>query len=852
MSHQRLKASGYMTHNIPTVLEESGEDNLDLDMKRKVCVVGLMPSYGSIVLNILNKMNCDVVYSETGVDYMKEPGVTFLCWRFDDPIFTTLCSADCLILGPTLILQCAGDPQLPLIEKRRPVYTQSLRGMRFVMSGFQNDQVKRCVDMIHFMSGSARQKLTQKEVLIATSVTCSKYLEATTINSTILSFEFIEYCWSRKDDEDFQAREVIDRFRLKCFVGLTICFVDFYDREAEEMKRLARENGAIVVGPASDATHYVYRTEKSLAECRGCYPDHGKHVLIEWFHRSIKLGCCAAENIVPMTNSISNHTTLTDRTLTPTQQNGRRRALNTIPDPSNSPMPSGATPSTSAASFAYVTNSSHSKSSLDNLENSTSGLLDRSADQLDGGGLPKTKRFKVFCELLDTEQNYVDVLHLILMNFKKPLENQLPDLASRRLMNNMFSRIEPLYHVHCAILSSLKALAGPNFREWKEEKLIGQVYATPKKDLLERYVSYMNVYDQIKISLDELMKDPTAAPLIRDLERCPECKKCSLRDLLIRPVQRLPSVVLLLKALKKATDKSLSDYKWLEVAISSVDEVLTQSNLRRQQTDVMIKSMECVNEIEGIPAQYVQASREFVRKIDLIVLGAGGLLSKYKGKMLTFFLFTDTVLVAKNRVGTHRDSTTSLAMSSSAQNLNNTSHSHLNMSMSMMGNRSTLGRTSSFLGSIRHPPKKPFRYVDGLMFMAFRLFLATQDKGVFFIKIRDQKADEFCAFQVAGETDVREATTFFNDLVHLINANTTRNVSIHNALEVLDKNEGCFLDTEDMEFMRKTLNNAHTETGNPLQRSQSQLRRAVSSVSVQLQRMTSRSRFNESVSALPR
>ncbi len=55
----------------------------------------------------------------------------------------------------------------------------------------------------------------------------------------------------------------------------------------------------------------------------------------------------------------------------------------------------------------------------------------------------------------------------------------------------------------------------------------------------------------------------------------PECGRQTLTELLIRPVQRLPSVMLLLKELMKRTDRSLPDHTNLHNAIETLEEVMT-------------------------------------------------------------------------------------------------------------------------------------------------------------------------------------------------------------------------------------------------------------------------------------
>lgn len=195
------------TSGLVLVLEESGEDTLEPVPTRRVCVVGTMPSHGATVLNALvsacdhvvalglpmlrqinlsycschfrsfqNRMNCEVVYSESGAEYLNQlETVTFLCWSFETAEFRALCDKGAKILGPTLVKQWSGDRVLPLVEKGRPCYSQCMHGLRFSLSGYGPAEVKKYVDLIHYMKGSARQKFSDKDVLIANSVLCTKY-----------------------------------------------------------------------------------------------------------------------------------------------------------------------------------------------------------------------------------------------------------------------------------------------------------------------------------------------------------------------------------------------------------------------------------------------------------------------------------------------------------------------------------------------------------------------------------------------------------------------------------------------------------------------------------------------------
>ena len=70
---------------------------------------------------------------------------------------------------------------------------------------------------------------------------------------------------------------------------------------------------------------------------------------------------------------------------------------------------------------------------------------------------------------------------------------------------------------------------------------------------------------------------------------------------MIRPVQRLPSVILLLRELLKVTKSGNPDVAWLRCALETLDYVLSQSNERRQQSDQHSRILDVANNIDDFP-----------------------------------------------------------------------------------------------------------------------------------------------------------------------------------------------------------------------------------------------------------
>jgi len=131
------------------------------------------------------------------------------------------------------------------------------------------------------------------------------------------------------------------------------------------------------------------------------------------------------------------------------------------------------------------------------------------------------------------------------------------DLLSLTELNILFKKITPIIQVHSYIHQNLRK----NLLDWKNTNLIGKIWADSAPDLGKVYPPYINSYDHILRTLDlnastkhkfhEFIKVLSYKKFkfvqFQHAESMPECQKNSIRDLFIRPVQRIPSVLLLLQ-----------------------------------------------------------------------------------------------------------------------------------------------------------------------------------------------------------------------------------------------------------------------------------------------------------------
>ncbi|VDM08678.1 unnamed protein product, partial [Wuchereria bancrofti] len=125
----------------------------------RVCVVGVARSNTEVTDLLKNHFGIELLESEDGYEFTKNTDITFLCSEFTDcRWFKYLNSCQKPIIGPAIIRKRAVDGK-PLLVPRpnRPLYTDSMSGVRIALSGLSTKNCREAVDLVHFMGGSAQR-----------------------------------------------------------------------------------------------------------------------------------------------------------------------------------------------------------------------------------------------------------------------------------------------------------------------------------------------------------------------------------------------------------------------------------------------------------------------------------------------------------------------------------------------------------------------------------------------------------------------------------------------------------------------------------------------------------------------
>jgi len=107
----------------------------------------------------------------------------------------------------------------------------------------------------------------------------------------------------------------------------------------------------------------------------------------------------------------------------------------------------------------------------------------------------------------------------------------------------IFGNFPPIYDVHKQLLEALRC----TIAHWTEDVSIGQIFLKLESDLVKAYPPYINYFENTKRMLEKCDQNkPRFHAFLKNCQTLPECGRQSLKELLIKPVQRLPSISLLL------------------------------------------------------------------------------------------------------------------------------------------------------------------------------------------------------------------------------------------------------------------------------------------------------------------
>ncbi|KAH8365725.1 hypothetical protein KR093_003820, partial [Drosophila rubida] len=378
--------------------------------------------------------------------------------------------------------------------------------------------------------------------------------------------------------------------------------------------------------------------------------NHNTHILkSDWFWYTIQNGYANEMDYLfgDYLDSITNTPSTDRRDSLPISFNKRKRKrFSQRIQLEGTPLGSGKRRSSvSDAGLLSVSNSFFDcTTSPDKLENDK--LLHAEPEASEATPTKKSMRFNHFMDFFTTESNYVGILDTILNLFKNKLEELAETndpLLNKSEIKSIFGNFLPIHEVHQSMLEHLRKLHA----NWREDCQIGDIIIQHRDELIKAYPPYVNFYEQMKEQLQYCDREyPRFHAFLKINQTKPECGRQSLQDLMIRPVQRLPSISLLLNDILKHTGSGNVDHARLEEALKAIKQVTLHINEDKRRTESRMAIFDIFNDIDGCPAHLVSSNRSFISKCEVNELSDS---LSGRGDSLLLYLFSDSIELCKKR-----------------------------------------------------------------------------------------------------------------------------------------------------------------------------------------------------------
>lgn len=558
----------------------------------------------------------------------------FIVRNFDDEFNKLSSQHRYSIMGYIALLQKirqlnSPDESIPMIPFDRPLLNLAMENTLITFSGMSSkNEAQQLLILIRYMGGRSREDVTNKTThLVAANPRGSKYRRALEMGLPIMSTAWVRESYKfAQDDVDYHAcmPEILQHYKLKPFYGLQIAFLGFKEEDNKELSELTVANEGILSDPNSlSCTHVVvdaisgsddtyYQLLSNINQTSNAYV-----VYREWFWASLEMEGKAGEDAFAVPGFRQNRrSSRAPRSST----GGPSGVLSPMLDYSRSPESMCGPPPTI-----------------------------KENDHVDLSNI--TARHRACLELLQTERNYVKILKTIDDLFKKPLEK--PDAADPILpatdVKIIFGNVPPIYKVHQSMLRDLEHLIE---EDWKETNCIGKVFVAHSMDLVKAYPPFVNFFEDTKKTINACdVKYPRFHAFLKRCQSRIECNRESLTEMLIRPVQRLPSISLIITELIKRTDDSNPDKEYLVGALESIRRVMNLVNEDKRKTENQIAMFDIVNNIEGCPPSLLSAQRKLSCKVEarLLFLNSESEVIPSKSHKIVLFLFSDLIEICKVR-----------------------------------------------------------------------------------------------------------------------------------------------------------------------------------------------------------
>ncbi|CAC5403337.1 ARHGEF17 [Mytilus coruscus] len=255
----------------------------------------------------------------------------------------------------------------------------------------------------------------------------------------------------------------------------------------------------------------------------------------------------------------------------------------------------------------------------------------------------RDKRYHIVEELYRNEQEYVDALSTLKDKYMLPLK--LSSNVDDNIVDNIFYMVPEILMHHTVYKNALDKV----WRTWDtKSSTVGNVIISTfsKNTVLDCYLSFVENFKTSGKEIENIIQNKSS--IQRFIEQChrDSGSKLTMKDLIVRPVQRIPRYELLIQRLIENTPSSHPDYDLLKEA----DRVLHNFAIKLGTLDENRQEEDCQDSLKRLEllllTDLVSPDRQYIRH-DMVQIIS-------KKDQSCVWTFSDLIIISsvKRRSGT--------------------------------------------------------------------------------------------------------------------------------------------------------------------------------------------------------
>ncbi|QSL65949.1 hypothetical protein MERGE_003086 [Pneumocystis wakefieldiae] len=250
------------------------------------------------------------------------------------------------------------------------------------------------------------------------------------------------------------------------------------------------------------------------------------------------------------------------------------------------------------------------------------------------------KRSSILDEILQTEQNYIDRLRHLVLDYVLPLRAQAKSSKNPPLGLYDINRIFP---VSLNDIISLNSAFLQDFIQAKTEIEKANSFVIHFYRFKKTYSKYL----ELSVDFESLLRHNLRNPKFRnfvDNQKYKAEKNISVRELIMEPVQRIPRYSLFLENVISYTHPKSPALAHFQKALTIIKEIAQMKVMEAEKRSKLFQKL--MSYIPGFPAELISNSRYFITAVDAIEILPPFLSSS--GKLFyTLLLFSDCLAILK-------------------------------------------------------------------------------------------------------------------------------------------------------------------------------------------------------------